>query len=87
MSIRQKGEYEWIWRDGGTCYLCGRMHPPWSYGDNKRIGLVRFRTKNHLTRPVLVCRTCLRRFAHIAVELKVFDINQEFLSSEEGESD
>jgi len=83
LSIKNKSDYEWIWRVGGTCYLCGRMYPHWSYGDTKRIGLVRFRKKNHMIKPVLVCRTCLRRFAFIAAELEVFDKNQDFISEEE----
>ncbi|TFG27752.1 hypothetical protein EU528_12320 [Candidatus Thorarchaeota archaeon] len=87
MSIKHKSNYEWIWLDGGTCYLCGRAYPHWSYGDNKRIGLVRLRKKNHMTRPILVCRTCLRRFAFIAAELEVFDKNQDLISEEEIEDD
>lgn len=82
MNIKSE-YYEWVWTRGGTCYLCGRMYPPWAMGDNERIGLVRFRKSNHLTQPILVCRTCLRRFAHLAVELKVFDINEEFLVDDE----
>lgn len=82
MSIESE-YYEWIWKQGGKCYLCGRLYPPWALGDTKRIGLVRFGKSNHLTQPVLICRICLRRFAHLAVELKVFDINEEFLVEED----
>lgn len=75
--------YEWIWKKGGRCYLCGRMYPKWAPDSGEKIGLVRFRKSNHLTQPILICRICLRRFAHLAAELKVFDINEEFLGDEE----
>lgn len=69
-------EYEWVWYSHGTCYFCGRLYPPWSH-NIKKIALVRFRISNHLKRPVLICRICLRRFVHIATELNVFDSNLE----------
>lgn len=82
MSIENQ-HYEWVWKRGGRCYLCGRLSPPWAFGDTKRIGMVRFRKSNHLTKPILICRICLRRFCHLAMELKVFDGNEKILVKEE----
>jgi hypothetical protein len=56
-------------------------------GDTKIIGLVRLRKSNHLTPPILVCRICSSQFAHLALELKVYDINEEFLVENNDDED
>ena len=67
---------EWIVRNDGRCYLCGRSYYHWMFNLREKPIGVRLRKSNHLTQPVVICTVCLRRCVHINNELEKLEIKE-----------